>query len=162
MRDINSQKFNNVSYWERKYGSNSEAGMILISGNKRNMGEILGANNETERLFGYSKSELLEGRVDKLMPAIIGNKHNEFIKNYFYKLQAKQTLNAENYILSMNHNGALIPSTLVTRQLPNLHKGIQFMGFVLHQANISHLRLNEDNIFSNEVKFTHTHIYIYI
>ena len=37
---------------DEKYGANCKAAIILISGNKSNVGEVLNANNELSQILG--------------------------------------------------------------------------------------------------------------
>ena len=46
-------------------------------------GRIVLINGQTEKLFGYSRSELLGSPVEKLMPARFSEKHPEYRANYF-------------------------------------------------------------------------------
>lgn len=43
-----------------KYGENSNACIITISGNKNNMAQVTNCNNEIERILNYSKNDLIE------------------------------------------------------------------------------------------------------
>ena len=77
---------------DEKYGANCKAAIILISGNKSNMGEVLNTNNELSEIFGYDKKDIIGTNIFKIMPGAIGQKHNELIKEYFHKRgSAKQS-----------------------------------------------------------------------
>ena len=117
------------------------------------MGEILGANNEIEQILGYKKHDIIRENINKIMPAIIAQKHDKFIQNHFYKMHTKSSDIYERHVLPMHREGALLPCTLLNRQIPNLTKGIQFMGFLLFHSDISYFRHNEDSVENQDVLY---------
>ena len=161
MKDFILQK-KYLSEKERKYGANSPAGILLVSGNKQNIGEVLGANNELSEVLGYLKADLIHSNVSKVMPVIIGEKHNELIKRYFDKNEesTKRYIDNEGIALALHRDGSIIPVTILIKLVPNLLMGIQFIGFLLPLFDLKEFRPGEEqNVANNNV---HIYIYIYI
>jgi PAS domain S-box-containing protein len=53
--------------------------MVIVN----RQGEIVRVNSQTERLFGYSRDELLSHSVEMLVPERVRNKHPEYRAGYF-------------------------------------------------------------------------------
>lgn len=53
--------------------------MILVSGDVQDLGRITKANRGVELLFGYMPNELLGYKVNKIMPRLFSQVHDEFI-----------------------------------------------------------------------------------
>lgn len=124
-------------FWEKAqpaYGTNSQA-VVVIAGNRANMGTIDNANHELEQTLGYKKVELIGENISIIMPEIIGKYHNLFMQKYFEKnVQINVEDNKERLVFSQHIKGYIVPSLLFARVIPNLENGVQFLGF-LKQAN---------------------------
>jgi PAS domain S-box-containing protein len=65
-----------------KFGENSASAMVILSAQMSNLGRIIHANDEIEALLGYKRSEILNKNVTCIMPRIIGQFHDGFIRRY--------------------------------------------------------------------------------
>jgi hypothetical protein len=43
---------------------------------------IIGSNMAASNLLGYPKIELIGRKVNSIMPPVVGEKHDDFLKNY--------------------------------------------------------------------------------
>ena len=137
---------------EDKYGTNSKAAIILISGNKKNVGEVLNINNELAELLGYDKLDMIGSNIGKLMPSQLSDKHDDLIRKYFEKPASERIQDEkEKIVYGMNKSGLIIPCSFIHKIVPTLDKGIQLIGFLLPAENISELRVGEENLTVDEV-----------
>ena len=137
---------------DKKYGANCNAAIILMSGNKSNIGEVLSANNELLEILGYTKKEIIGSNISKAMPSIIGEKHHLLIQDYFQKQEASKhnsAYDAEKLVFGMHKEGYLVPCTLKHRLIPDLTKGIQLIGFIFKADDLSDIRPGEERVNSN-------------
>lgn len=134
---------------DEKYGANCKAAIILISGNKSNVGEVLNTNNELSEILGYDKKDIIGTNISKIMPSAIGQKHNELIKEYFHKRgSAKQSSSHDNekVVFALHKIGCIVACTLFHKLVPNLIKGIQLIGFIFLADDLTELRMGEEKV----------------
>ncbi|MDR3547095.1 MAG: PAS domain S-box protein [Candidatus Pacebacteria bacterium] len=134
---------------DEKYGANCKAAIILISGNKSNIGEVLNANNELAETLGYDKRDIIGANISKIMPSAIGQKHHELIKEYFHKRgSSKQSSNYDNekIVFALHKLGHIVPCTLFHKLVPNLVKGIQLIGFIFLADDLAVIRPGEEKV----------------
>ena len=145
----NNQALRHVD--NEKYGANCNAAIILISGNKANIGEVLSANNELIEILGYDKNDIISSNISKIMPSVVGQRHNELIKKYFYKRGSRNssTYDNEKLVFAMHKEGHLIACTLRHKIVPNLVKGIQLIGFIFKAEDLSSIRPGEEKQKTN-------------
>jgi PAS domain S-box-containing protein len=115
-----------------KYGSNSSAAVIIISGSISNIGTVLNVNQEIFTLLGYNKEELVNRNISEMMPSIIGEMHNKLIAK-----GVKSSANKNNPLLvyALHNKGYIIPCKLLYKLISNSEEGIKIIGFL----NISSL-----------------------
>lgn len=140
-------------FWDNsqaRYGANSHAAIMIISGNRSNMGTVVNANHELDQILGYKKSELIGENISLIMPEIIGRHHNLFLQNYFEKHeQTTNEIAKERLVFAQHTKGFLVPIMLFVRVIPNLENGVQFLGFLTQPKNLEDL-LAGDVAFSND------------
>lgn len=71
-----------------------ENGMIIISGQTGNLGRILAMNNKAERTFGYGTNELMGAKLQKLLPRLFMDRHEELVLNF---INGNRRINKENH-----------------------------------------------------------------
>ena len=74
----------------------------------KDIGNIVNANFETKHLFGYMASELKGKNVRMLMPKILSDNHDNFIRNYFETAKAK-ILEKQRLVIGKNKQGFVMP-----------------------------------------------------
>lgn len=57
--------------------------VIICSGNQGNLGEIISVSNEVMNFFGYKAREVIGQNIEILMPKYYGERHDQFMRNYF-------------------------------------------------------------------------------
>jgi hypothetical protein len=88
--------------------------------------------------------------ISVVMPALLGQSHNRFIQAYLCKTQTTLGDSLARIVLAQHIRGFLVPCNLLVRLVPNLDRGIQFIGFVTKAACIDSLRFGESNVSSDE------------
>ncbi|KAM3130308.1 hypothetical protein pb186bvf_017604 [Paramecium bursaria] len=112
-----------------KYGENSNTCIITCSGNYNNIGIVTNTNNEITRILGFSKSDVIGQNVNRIMPKVYADQHDQFMKSYLETSDSK-VIGQERMLLAQNKNSYLVPCTLMIKVLPNLDEGIQIVGFL--------------------------------
>jgi len=134
-----------------KYGGNGNSAIIIMSGNKYNLGTVKNANHELFEMLGYSKKDILGNNISVTMPELLGEVHYKFVQRYFTKNATSVSLQKERLVLPQNSHGVLVPCNLFVKLLPNLHAGIQFIGFVTKADIIDEFRIGDNKIMPSEV-----------
>ena len=71
------------------------------------------------QVFGYTKSDLMNRKVNMLMPQIYSDYHDKFIEDFLHTLEGR-VLNKERTLLGKTKSGYLIPHYNYTRVInPN-------------------------------------------
>ena len=76
-----------------------------------------------KRLLGFKKNELLEQNINRIIPRVIGDVHEKFMRRYFDTSESK-LIDRERNIFCLHKNGYLVPCTIMIKVLPNLDDGI--------------------------------------
>lgn len=107
----------------QKYGENANTCIVTCSGNYNNIGVVTNVNNEITRILGFSKSDIVGQNVNRIMPKVYADQHDQFMKNYLETSESK-VIGAERILLAQNKNNYLVPCTLMIKVLPSLDEGI--------------------------------------
>lgn len=131
-----------------KYGENSNTCIITCSGNFNDMGIITNVNNEIVRILQYNKSEIIGQPINRIMPKVLADSHDAFMKNYFETSESK-IIGQERDVFPTSKAGYVVPCTLMIKVLPNLNEGIRMVGFL---KDIEKDRLAKNPEFDTEEK----------
>ena len=82
----------------------------------------MGLNVCVSTMFGYTRQELIDRKIDMLMPKIISDRHDEILENFITTMQSN-SLNKERVLYGKNKNGYLIPITIFLRYIPSVIYG---------------------------------------
>ncbi len=137
---------------DAKYGADSNTAVIILSGNRQNIGTIVNANHEICQILGYHKNELVGENISAIMPEIMGTYHNVYLESYFEK-QNQSSLSevVEKLVFPQHAKGHLVPCLKLVRLVPNLDNGIQFLGFVVLAKDLSLLRPMDGKVSNSEL-----------
>ena len=83
----------------QKYGENSNTCIITVSGNFNNIGIVTNTNNEITRILGFSKSDLIGQNVNRIMPKVYADQHDQFMRNYLETSESK-VIGVERFLLA--------------------------------------------------------------
>jgi len=112
-----------------KYGENSSTCILTISGNLGSLGTIKNVNNEITRILQFSKPDLIGQNISRIIPKVIGDLHDGFMRNYFETSDPK-VIGHERLVFPLNKDGYIVPCSLMIKVLPNLDEGIRLVGFL--------------------------------
>jgi PAS domain S-box-containing protein len=82
----------------------SPSGMVMVDGD----GKIILVNREVERLFGYSRDELLGATVETLVPARFRANHPEY-RASFYSSPDARAMGAGRELFGLKKDGSEVP-----------------------------------------------------
>ncbi|KAL4478284.1 hypothetical protein ABPG72_016596 [Tetrahymena utriculariae] len=127
----NSQSVNKqfVDQDRLKYGENSNTAILTVSGNYGQIGIVTNLNNELTRILGWSKADVIEQNISRIMPKVYADLHDKFMEHYLETSEG-QVIGTERTIMCLNKDSFLVPCTLMIKVLPNLSEGIQIVGFL--------------------------------
>jgi len=142
-------------YWDEsdnKYGADSNTAVIILSGNRQNIGTIVNANHEIGQILGYHKNELVGENISAIMPEIMGIHHNVYLESYFERHNRSNTNEVSEQIVFPQHaKGYIVPCMRLVRLVPNLDNGVQFLGFVALAKDLSILRPDDVKVTNDEL-----------
>jgi PAS domain S-box-containing protein len=64
------------------FGENTAVAIVMIALSAETVGEILHANEEVTRVFGYKRKEMIGKKVNIVNPAPIAKVHDRFLRNF--------------------------------------------------------------------------------
>lgn len=114
---------------EKLFGENSGAGLVVVSTTIENLGQIIHVNCETEFMLGFMKNDLIGQNVNKIMPAIIGDQHNNFIKRYLDSAISR-ALDQQRQYFALTKEGYIIIVDLLIKIYPLINGKIIFVGLI--------------------------------
>jgi two-component system CheB/CheR fusion protein len=83
----------------------SPNGMLMINRD----GQITRVNTELEKIFGYSREELIGQPLQLLMPSETADHHIEFQEDFFRDPRSVRRMGPESYVWGLRKNGQRIP-----------------------------------------------------
>lgn len=89
---------------------------------------IDGVNAAAERLFGYSKEEMIGKNVNMLMPMPYRGKHDKYVKNYL-STGEKRIIGIGREVMARRKDGSMFPIDVSVGEV-NLPKGRFFTGII--------------------------------
>ena len=123
-----------------KYGENSNTCIITVSGNYNSVGTVTNSNNEIQRILGYNKNEIIDQNINKIMPKVVSEIHDNFLKKFLDTSVAGSTINQERLVLCLNKQGYLVACSLMIKVLPSLSEGISLVGFLKEMESQEELK----------------------
>ena len=124
IRNHNSQTIN---FKQNKEGDISQQAdpLIYISSEQENMGTVTNINLSASSIFGYSKAEVVNKKINGFMPSMYGRFHDSFIEHYLQTYETR-VLNKENLFPVKNKMNYITLLHMVISLTNNLVTGIQF------------------------------------
>lgn len=98
-------------------------GVIIISGERSNIGVIKYCNTKITELIKYSPHELLGQNVNILMPKFIGSMHDDILMSYLELTKSKYD-NVERLAPMIDKDNYLVFARILTKPLPSLFNGL--------------------------------------
>jgi PAS domain S-box-containing protein len=105
--------------------------ILIISGERDNMGQILEANNRTCEVFGVSSEDIIGRKINMLMAKPYAAAHNSRMINYINTKQANLSTVNRTLVLK-GSNGVAFEGQIQVREYPNftLDPSISFFGAI--------------------------------
>lgn len=123
-----AQSFKIQSDMEKeKYGDNAVSAVVVVSGERKDIGIIKHCTTKVSEVCGYTAHQLLGQNVNVLMPKFIGNMHDDVLRNYL-ELSQSQYDYVERVVPMMDNNNFLVLTRMLTKPLPNLLNGLELVG----------------------------------
>ena len=101
---------------------NESTALISISAEDITFARIIGLNMSASKMFGYSKSELINRKVNILMPNMFSQYHDMFVEQYLQTFESR-IVNRERPIFGKSKNGYLFPFVIYVRYVPSFIHG---------------------------------------
>jgi PAS domain S-box-containing protein len=117
--------FDNSSNHLESVFQNATDGIILIN----SRGVIVDVNPAALNLFGYAKEDILNGKINKLMPQPHQGEHDKYIKNYF-KTNIPKIIGIGRQVDGMKKDGTLFPFRLAVSEF--VSNGEHYFTGVIH------------------------------
>src|SRR6185503_8951715 len=105
-------------------------GLLRVSCNNLEIGKIKWCNDKISNILGHPRSELMKTKINRLIPPVIGVKHNDYIKS-FIQTSKEVFSNVTRVTFMINNNNYLIPTILYIKLSPQIKNGIEFSAMIL-------------------------------
>lgn len=107
------------------------SGIIVCSGEKYSMGQVLNTNERIHQMFGYTNKELIGQNINTLMPEFFKYEHTKWMRDYF-KRGGKESIfdNGARTVWARDKKGYLVECNLDVRVVPDLVNGIRMIGVI--------------------------------
>lgn len=107
--------------------ANSADRTIIISGDIESLGTITAINMACSKLFGYTKTEIQNKRINAIMPDIFSRKHNSFLEK-FLTTNEVTLLNLDVSIVGLHKTGYMFDIFTKIRPIQSAQLKQQFVG----------------------------------
>ena len=114
----------------KRFREKAASSIIIISGATEDIGKIIYVNNLICSIFGYTKEELINKSLNKLLPKPISKNHNKLILE-FYKSGISSSLNQITSNLIIDKKGMLFSANMFMCYMPNFKYGITFVALIM-------------------------------
>lgn len=86
-------------------------------------------NNKAERIFGYSTSDLIDYKLNKLLPKLFLENHDNFILNF---IKGNRRINKENhsFVWGKHKSGFIVPLIMDINAYVNFEYNFCFIAFL--------------------------------
>ena len=136
---------------------NNNTCVITCSGNPNTLGKVLSASAELKEVLQYANTELVGHNISMVMPSIIANLHDSFMKSYFENLTLEEHERKKGEIFPLNKLGYLIPCLNTLKIIPSLNEGLKIVGFLRSKDVNSSIPYDDEHIDLSKLvlKFSH-------
>jgi PAS domain S-box-containing protein len=101
---------------------------IWMSGEQETLGVMTGINLSAATLFGYNKTELINKKVNALMPEVYGEYHDSFIENYLNMGESSLIArNKERLVFGKHKTEYVFPTYVSIKFAQSVMQGVQFI-----------------------------------
>lgn len=112
-----------------KFRENSNLCTITITTYMNNIGIVINANSELQRILGYSKTELVGQKITKIMPKLYYDLHDNFVIKYLNRPD-KEIESTEFTVFALCKKGFLVECNILTKLVPEIKNGFHLVGFI--------------------------------
>lgn len=111
------------------FGENGFCSIFILRTDFRNLGVIEFANQEVYSMFGYRPDLLIGKDISVIMPESIGTVHRKLMMRFFDKGESP-IINKFRELFVRDSDGYLVPVMIYPKVLPNLSRGLKFIGAI--------------------------------
>ncbi|CAD8150032.1 unnamed protein product [Paramecium pentaurelia] len=105
-----------------------EDGCVFISLEEEKFGQIYAINMAAASLLGFDKNELMNKKINNIMPQLYAKHHDDFLRRFLDTNEAT-LLNKERLLLGKHKNGYLLGINVLLRPVYHvLKEGVEFVG----------------------------------
>lgn len=109
--------------------------LFHMSTDNDKFGMIIGLNQAGASLFCYTKSELINQKIQTIMPKLFGKYHDQFLENFLNNNEAK-SYSKDRVVYGKTKSGYLIQVTLNIKMMNQAMQGVSFLGALLVEKNL--------------------------
>ena len=110
---------------------------VYMSGDSDKFGVITSINLAAASLFGYSKAELINRKVNVLMPQIYSKFHDQFIEHYINTNESRLTnTNKDRFVFGKNKSTYIFPVFIMVKAIQTYSQNIQFVATFKLEKNL--------------------------
>ena len=125
-KSLNTEKTSNDFIDEDYYKMSSleSIGFLIVSCNNLEIGKIKWCNKKISNILRYSKSDLSKLKINRLIPPIIAQRHNDFLKAFIQTNKGYYS-NLTRVTFMITANDYIIPVVMYINLYPRIKNGIE-------------------------------------
>ena len=109
--------------------NNEDLGLMIVSCNQQEIGKIKWCNNKLSNLLSFSRNDLSKLKINRIIPPIIANIHNDFIKS-FIQTNKEYYSNITRASFLINSYDFMVPVLIYMNKIPKIKNGIEICNIV--------------------------------
>ena len=117
-----------------KMSSSESIGLLIMSCNTLELGKIKWVNKKISNILHFNKNDLSKLKINRLLPPIIAQKHNELIKAFIQSNKGFYA-NLTRIAFMVTANDYMIPVVLYMNVFPRIKNGIEMIAMITRVIN---------------------------
>jgi len=131
---------------------NQDIGLLRVSCNNLETGKIKWCNDKMSAIVGIPKFELNKMKINRIIPPLIANKHNDYIKNFI--VNPKEVfINKIRISFMINDPNFLIPVVIYIKIVPSIKNGIEVVALVHKVLDNTFILFKYPEIINSKICF---------
>ena len=103
--------------------------LVMISGQKENLGIIESISRSIESHYGFTAESLINNNITALMSSFYEKRHTKFLIRY-YRTGEENFMNNRKLLYIKHVNGYCIPVKILIKYFPYIRNGVSFIGLI--------------------------------
>lgn len=136
----------------QKFGENSNSSVIVADGSIENIGKINNVFFNFKEFLGYEKHELLDHKINLLIPEVISKRHDQIIFSFYQRGYGK-FVNKDRIVFAIHKNSFIFPAEILLRIMITYSFGIKLVLFMNRDINFLKTHFAQHHLFEQDLVY---------